>query len=156
MKRILENRHIKLLSDFGVVGVGLAQPGSMLRSELSPDPVSQVTVEQAAGVEAVALLYHHLRITSLHHPAGQQVHRGEVVVYHLEIAEGGGVYDLLVDCREFSGSLSSHLSVSLVAVEPTEAGANLEAVEEVVEGGVRDVQRMLIVVEVVVQNFTLG
>jgi len=97
-------------------------------------------------MEAVTPLDHHFRIASLHDSACKDIHRREIMVYHLKVLELGGIDDLLIYLREVHSSLRRYLSDGLITIEPTPAWTNFQAIQEVIECSISDVERMLIVV----------
>lgn len=73
------------LLDFFIVGVLLADPLWMLSCDLVPQPVSEVGVEEDAGVEAVASLDHLSWLSVVQVHSLEHVFGWEVVVCDIEV-----------------------------------------------------------------------
>ena len=102
----------------GVLG---ADPIGMLGADLHPEPVCEVGVEEAVGVEAVASLDHGLGVTALHDLSLEDLPSWEVVVDHVEVfVRTLGDY-LTVDLGEVVGSFGGELADCVVAVQPAPA-----------------------------------
>ena len=133
-----------------------ADPVRMLVSDLHPQPICEVGVEEAVGVEAVASLDHGLRVAALHHLSLEDLPSWEVVVDHVEVFVGTLSDYLAVDLGQVVGSFGGELADGVVAVQPASAGTDLEAVQEIVDCLVGDVQRMDLVVQVFVEDVAVS
>lgn len=91
-------------------------PIRVLLADLHPQPICEVGVEEAIGMEAVASLDHGLGVSALHDLSLEDLPGWEVVVDHVEVfVRTLGDY-LAVDLGEVVGSLGSEFTDCVVAV----------------------------------------
>ena len=107
-------------------------------------------------METVASFDHGLRITNLHDFSLKDLPSWEVIVHHVEVFVGTLSDDLTVDLGEVVGTLGGELADSVVAVQPAPAGTYLQAVQEIVNCLVGDVQRMYLIMQVLVKNVSVS
>ncbi len=114
-------------------------------------------MEFTVWMETVTSFDHFLWLASFHNFSLQDLHHWEIVVNQIKVLESVTfAYDLLVDFREVLGSFSGKPSDSFVGVEPSPARTDLEAVQEVINISVSDVQWMSPVMQVIIQQTTIG
>lgn len=128
----------------------------MLGADLHPEPVREVGVEEAVGMEAVASLDHGLGIAALHDLSLEDLPGWEIVVDHVEVfVRTFGDY-LVVDLGEVVGSLGGELTDCVVAVQPSPTRTYFQTVQEVVNCLVGDIQGMDLIMQVFVKNVAVS
>jgi len=66
------------------------------------------------------------------------------------------VYDLLVDFAEVVSPFCGKLADSIVAVEPAPAWADFEAVEEIINIAISNIQRMSLIMQILVKHVAIS
>lgn len=100
-------------------------------------------MEFTIWMETITSFNHLLWIASFHHLSFEDFHSWEIVVNQIEVLEGVAlVDDLLVDFRKILSSLGGKSSHGLVGVEPSPAWTDLQAIEEIVDISISNIQRM--------------
>ena len=134
------SEHFSNLIVEGILG---ANPFWMLGLNLIPQPISKVRVELTVWMETITSFNHIFWITSFHHFSLQNFHGWEIVVNQIKVLESVPFADdLLVDFGKVLGSFSGKSSDSFVGVEPSPARTDFEAVQEVINISVSDIQGM--------------
>jgi hypothetical protein len=144
-------------SNLIVEGVFRSDPFWMFCLHLVPEPVCEVRVELTVWMESVASFDHLLWITAFHDFSFEDFHGWEIVVNQIKVLEFVAlVYDLLVDFRKILGPLGSESSDGFVSVEPSPARADLEAVQEIINISISNIQRMSPVMQVIIKQLTIS
>jgi hypothetical protein len=101
-------------------------------------------------VEAVTRFNHTLWVASLHHLPLEDLHRWKIIVNHIEVFILVLIDNFLIDLAQIVSSICGELSDSIVAVEPTPARTDFQAVEEVIYVSISDIEWMCLIVQVFV------
>lgn len=147
----------KNFSDLLVVWILGADPFWMLGLNLVPNPVCQVRMEFTVWMETVASFDHLFCIPALHYFPFQNLHGWEIIVNNIKIVEFVAFTDdLLINFGQVLSSLSCESSDCLVCIEPSPAWTNFQAVEEIINISISNVERMGPIVQIVVQQLSIS
>lgn len=129
----------------------------MFKVQLLPIPISHLRVENLTRMEPINRFNQQSRVFTLVNPSSHNRFSRELHVSPIEILEGHAAADqILVNLIEFLSSLGGNLSFGGIGVQPSRAGGDLQAVQEVINVDVGSSDRVGSVPHGVVEEFTIS
>jgi|688.fasta_scaffold1134421_1 hypothetical protein len=134
----------KDVSYFLVVRIAFTYPFRVFMFNFDPQPISKIRVEFSIRVESVASFNHLLWISTLQYLSFKYLHGREVIIHHIEVFVSFLSNNFCIDFRKVLGAFRCEFSHSFIAVKPAPTRTNFEAIEEIINSGIGNIERVRI------------